>query len=259
MKPLPLLLALALLPGCAIAAPARPAVYGYRIVHTYPHDIEAFTEGLFYRDGKLYESTGLNGRSQIREENLEDGRVLRSVAVDRRYFGEGIVDWGSEIRSLTWQGGIGFRWRRSDFAKLGEFHYPGEGWALTRNATDIIMSDGTPQLRFLDPETMAERRRITVTDEGRPVERLNELEWVKGEIFANVWMTSRIARIDPKSGRVTGWIDLTGLVAEQAPPGEDSVLNGIAYDAAKDRLFVTGKNWPRLLEIRLVPPARKPR
>ena len=253
MKKLALLLALGLLPGCALAAPAKPTIYGYRIVHIYPHDINAFTEGLFYRDGKLYESTGLNGSSYIREENLEDGRVLRSVSVDRRYFGEGIVDWGDEIRSLTWQGGIGFRWRRSDFAKIGEFHYPGEGWALTRNDREIIMSDGTAQLRFLDPATMAERRRINVTDEGRPVERLNELEWVKGEIFANVWMTSRIARIDPKSGRVTGWIDLGQLVAEQAPPGEDSVLNGIAYDKAKDRLFVTGKNWPKLLEIKLVP------
>jgi glutamine cyclotransferase len=232
-------------------------VYGYRILHAYPHDPDAFTEGLFYLEGKMYESTGLNGRSQIREQRLEDGKVLRSINVDRRYFGEGIVAWGSEIRSLTWQGGIGFRWRRSDFAKVGEFHYPGEGWALTRNDRDIVMSDGTAQLRFLDPATMAERRRITVTDEGRPVERLNELEWVKGEIFANVWMTSRIARIDPKSGRVTGWIDLGQLVAEQAPPGEDSVLNGIAYDSAKDRLFVTGKNWPRLLEIKLVPQGRR--
>jgi glutamine cyclotransferase len=257
MKPIPLLLALAVLPGCALAAPAKPIVYGYRIVHTYPHDINAFTEGLFYLDGHLFESTGLNGSSEIREERLEDGKVLRKVSVDRRYFGEGIVAWGSEIRSLTWQGGIGFRWRRSDFAKVGEFQYPGEGWALTRNDREIIMSDGTAQLRFLDPATMAERRRINVTDEGRPVERLNELEWVKGEIFANVWMTSRIARIDPKSGRVTGWIDLSQLVAEQAPPGEDSVLNGIAYDSAKDRLFVTGKNWPKLLEIKLVPPGGK--
>jgi glutamine cyclotransferase len=236
----------------AAPAPVPPAIYGARIVHAYPHNRNAFTEGLFYLDGRLYESTGLNGSSQIREERLEDGRVLRSVEVDRLYFGEGIVNWGPEIISLTWQGGVGFRWRRSDFAQTGGFHYPGEGWALTQNGADIIMSDGTAQLRFLDPVTMAERRRITVTDEGRPVERLNELEWVKGEILANVWMTSRIARIDPRSGRVTGWIDLTPLVAENAPPGEDSVLNGIAYDRKRDRLFVTGKNWPKLFEIRLV-------
>lgn len=241
----------------AAAPPVKPLIYSYRVVRAYPHDINAFTEGLFYRDGHLFESTGLNGRSEIREERLEDGHVLRSVKVDPRYFGEGIVDWGPEIRSLTWQGNIGFRWRRSDFAKLGEYHYPGEGWALTRNATEIIMSDGTPQLRFLDPATMAEKRRITVTDDGQPVQRLNELEWVKGEIFANVWMTPRIARIDPKSGRVTGWIDLTQLVAEQAPPDPDSVLNGIAYDSTRDRLFVTGKNWPKLFEIKLVPPGRK--
>jgi glutamine cyclotransferase len=241
----------------AAPAPAAVPVYGYRIVRAFPHDPTAFTEGLFYRDGRLYESTGLNGRSFIREERLEDGKVLRSVPVDRIYFGEGIVDWGPDIVSLTWQGGIGFRWRRSDFTRTGEFHYPGEGWALTRNATDIVMSDGTPQLRFLDPRTMAERRRITVTDEGRPVRNLNELEWVKGEILANIWMTSRIARIDPKTGRVTGWIDLAPLVAEHAPHDEDSVLNGIAYDAGRDRLFVTGKNWPKLFEIRLVPPARR--
>jgi glutaminyl-peptide cyclotransferase len=251
------LLALAFLFGCAASPPAKPTpVYTYRIVHTYPHDIHAFTEGLFYLNGHLYESTGLNGQSQIREEGLEDGHVLRSVPVDRRYFGEGIVNWGPEILSLTWQGNVGFRWRRSDFAQTGEFHYPGEGWALTQNGTDIIMSDGTEQLRFLDPRTMAERRRIIVTDQGQPVQRLNELEWVKGEIFANVWMTPRIARIDPKTGHVTGWIDLTPLVAEYGPPDEDSVLNGIAYDAAHDRLFVTGKNWPHLFEIRLLPPPR---
>ncbi len=250
------LFALALLFGCAAAAPVKPPVYGYRIVHIYPHDIQAFTEGLFYLEGHLFESTGLNGQSQIREETL-DGKVLRSVPVDRRYFGEGIVNWGPEIRSLTWQGQIGFRWRRSDFSQVGEFHYPGEGWALTQDGKDIIMSDGSSQLRFLDPATMTERRRITVTDGGQPVERLNELEWVKGEIFANVWMTPRIARIDPRTGRVTGWIDLSRLVAEEAPPDPDSVLNGIAYDAAHDRLFVTGKNWPKLFEIKLVPPVRK--
>lgn len=251
------LFALSLLFGCAAAPPTKPPVYGYRIVHAYPHDMQAFTEGLFYLDGHLFESTGLNGQSQIREERLEDGKVLRSVPVDRSYFGEGIVNWGPEIRSLTWQGHVGFRWRRSDFTRIGEFHYPGEGWALTQNGKDIIMSDGSSQLRFLDPATMTERRRITVTDDGQPVERLNELEWVKGEIFANVWMTPRIARIDPRTGRVTGWIDLSQLVTEQAPPDPDSVLNGIAYDSTHDRLFVTGKNWPKLFEIKLVPPGRR--
>jgi glutamine cyclotransferase len=250
MKRLLLLLALLASPGVA----AAPPVYGYRIVHVYPHDPGAFTEGLFYLSGRLWESTGLNGRSQIREVRLEDGKVLRSATVNPRYFGEGIVNWGADIISLTWQDGIGFRWRRSDLGQAGSFHYPGEGWALTQNGRDIIMSDGTPQLRFLDPATMAERRRITVTDQNHPVSHLNELEWVKGEIFANIWLTSRIARIDPSSGRVTGWIELAPLVAENMKGDEDSVLNGIAYDSARGRLFVTGKNWPHLYEIMLVPP-----
>ena len=238
------------------APPPLPPVYGYRIVHSYPHDRTAFTEGLFYRNGHLFESTGLNGRSEIREVALQDGRVIRSVRIPPDLFGEGIVDWGDEIVSLTWQTGIGFRWDRATFRKTGEFHYPGEGWALTRNARDIVMSDGTATLRFLDPKTMAVRRRLTVTDGGRPVANLNELEWVKGEIFANIWMTGRIARIDPATGKVKGWIDLAPLAAANKGGDEDAVLNGIAYDQAKDRLFVTGKNWPRLFEIRLVPPGR---
>jgi glutaminyl-peptide cyclotransferase len=246
------LLLLAIFASPAVAA--APPVYGYRIVHVYPHDPTAFTEGLFYLGGRLWESTGLNGRSQIREVRLEDGKVLRSVSVDSRYFGEGIVDWDADIVSLTWQSGIGFRWRRSDLRQAGSFHYPGEGWALTRNGREIIMSDGTPRLRILDPATMAERRRIDVTDQGQPVSHLNELEWVKGEIFANIWLTTRIARIDPASGRVTGWIDLAPLVAQNMKGEEDNVLNGIAYDRAGDRLFVTGKNWPHLYEIKLVPP-----
>ena len=223
------------------------------MVKAYPHDPDAFTEGLFYRNGHLFESTGLNGRSSIREVSLEDGRVLRSVDVDPRYFGEGIVDWGNSLISLTWQHGIGFRWNLADFRQTGSFRYPGEGWALTKSATDIIMSDGTPEIRFLDPKTLAERRRIIVTDNGQRVARVNELEYVRGEILANIWMTPRIARIDPKDGHVRGWIDLSNLVAEASPGGEDSVLNGIAYDPAEDRLFVTGKLWPKLYEIRLVP------
>ncbi|QAY75138.1 glutaminyl-peptide cyclotransferase [Sphingosinicella sp. BN140058] len=239
--------------GCSASDARDTAAAGYKVVRAYPHDPSAFTEGLLWRDGKLYESTGLNGQSDIREVRLDDGKVLRKVTVPSTYFGEGIVDWGDEIVSLTWQNGIGFRWNRADFRQTGTFQYPGEGWALTRDKANIYMSDGTAQLRVLDPKTMAEKRRISVTDQGMPVERLNELEWVNGEIFANVWMTPRIARIDPATGNVKGWIDLTDLVAANAPADPDAVLNGIAYDAAKDRLFVTGKNWSKLFEIDLVP------
>lgn len=257
MKPALAFLLLAL-PACGTTTAAEPPVYGYRIVKAYPHDPTAFTQGLFYLDGKLYESTGLRGMSTLREVRIEDGSVLRSVSLPPQYFGEGAVNWGDEILSLTWQDGIGFRWNRSDFRQTGQFRYPGEGWALTQDGKNVIMSDGTSELRFLDPKTMAERKRVSVTYNGEPVERLNELEWVKGEIFANIWMGRRIARIDPKSGKVTGWIDLAPLVAEHSPGDADSVLNGIAYDEAGDRLFVTGKNWGQLFEIDIVPPAGKP-
>jgi glutaminyl-peptide cyclotransferase len=245
-----LLLALA---SCGASAPVEPPVDGYRIVREYPHDPTAFTEGLFYLGGRLYESTGLNRQSTIREVRLDDGKVLRSVSIAPQYFGEGIVNWGPDILSLTWQDGIGFRWNRADFRQKGQFRYMGEGWALTQDGKNVIMSDGTSELRFLDPQTMAERRRLKVTYKGEPVERLNELEYVKGEIFANIWMGRRIARIDPKTGRVKGWIDLAMLAAENANGDPDSVLNGIAYDARGDRLFVTGKNWAKLFEIKIVP------
>jgi glutaminyl-peptide cyclotransferase len=250
-------LTLLLLAGCGASAPAEPPVDGYRIVRAYPHDPTAFTEGLFYLDGKLYESTGLNRQSTIREVRLEDGKILRSVSLEPQYFGEGIVNWGPDILSLTWQDGLGFRWSRADFRRKSQFRYPGEGWAMTQDGQNVIMSDGTSELRFLDPATMAERKRVRVTYRGEPVERLNELEWVKGEIFANIWMGRRIARIDPKSGAVKGWIDLSDLVAENANGDPDSVLNGIAYDAGGDRLFVTGKNWAKLFEIDIVPQAKE--
>jgi glutaminyl-peptide cyclotransferase len=245
---LPLLLAIG-------AAPGRPPAQGFSLVRSYPHDIGAFTEGLFYRDGRLFESTGLVGRSTIREVRLEDGRVLRSVSVPPPLFGEGIVDWKSQIISLTWETGIGFRWDRASFRKLGEFHYSGEGWGLTRSAGQIVMSDGTPVLRFLDPATLTVRRRLTVTEGGVPLANLNELEWVKGEILANVWHSDSIVRIDPASGRVIARIDLSALGAFPDRGAEDT-LNGIAWDSAGERLFVTGKNWPRLYEIRLTPPDR---
>lgn len=245
-------------------APTQPAasageqpvpVAGYRVVKAYPHDRGAFTQGLIWLDGKLYESTGLVGLSTIREVDLETGRVLRRTDIPAGLFGEGLVDWGDELLSITWRDNVGFRWDRRTFRQTGTFNYNHEGWGLTQDGRHIIMSDGTPTLRFLDPATMREVRRIEVTAAGVPVRDLNELEYVNGEILANVWQTSRIARIDPATGRVTGWIELAGLVAETAGGHEDSVLNGIAYDRAGDRLFVTGKNWPRLYEIDLVPPA----
>ena len=177
--------------------------------------------------------------------------MLRSTDIPPGLFGEGIVNWGDEILSITWQDGVGFRWDRGSFRQTGSFRYDHEGWGLTQDGRHSVMSDGTPTLRFLDPATMREVRRVTVTSADRPVANLNELEFVRGEIFANVWMTSRIARIDPATGRVTGWIDLASLVRDNRGGGEDNVLNGIAWDEAGGRLFVTGKNWPRLYESAL--------
>jgi glutaminyl-peptide cyclotransferase len=243
----------------ASAATAAIPVFGVSVVHVYPHDREAFTEGLFYQDGYLYESTGLNGHSQIRKVDLATGRVLQARNLDRQYFGEGIVAWRGLLLQLTWNNHVGFVDDLATFRELRRFSYPGEGWALTEDGRHIIMSDGTAQLRLLDPTTQKELRRITVTADGKLVKNLNELEWVKGEIFANIWLTNRIARIDPGSGKVKGWIDLTGLMDPAELGGDpDAVANGIAYDAARDRLFVTGKLWPRLFEIRLVPLAARP-
>ena len=252
------LLASAVIGAAALAAPARAelAVQGYEIVHVYPHDVRAFTEGLFYQDGFLYESTGLEGQSSIRKVNLETGQVLKQRALASQYFGEGIVAWKGKLVQLTWRGEIGFTYDLKTFAPRSTFHYAGEGWALTRNDRSLIMDDGTPEIRFLNPVTLKETRRITVTADGAPVLNLNEMEWVKGEIYANIWQTNRIARIDPKTGHVLGWIDLTGLdMAERSKAGASiDVMNGIAYDAAHDRLFVTGKLWPHLYEIKLTAP-----
>jgi|SRR5579872_5513252 len=237
----------------ATTAPAAAPVWGVAVVHTYPHDPGAFTEGLFCLDGFLYESTGLYGQSSVRKVDLATGRVLQSRSLGARYFGEGIVAWKDHLIQLTWQNHVGFVDDLASFKQLRVFSYAGEGWALTQNGRQLIMSDGTPQLRFLDPDTLKPVRRLTVTADGQPVNDLNELEWVKGEILANVWRTNFIARIDPATGKVTGWIDLTGLMNPALLGGDpDAVPNGIAYDSAHDRLFVTGKRWPRLFEIRLV-------
>jgi glutaminyl-peptide cyclotransferase len=226
--------------------------YTYQVVHAYPHDPGAFTEGLFYWKGLLYESTGIEGTSSVRKVKLETGEVLQKHNVPEAYFGEGIVNWKDKLVQLTWTTEVGFIYDFATLEQKGEFHYKGEGWALTTDGKHLIMSDGTAQLRFLDPETLNEQSRMTVTDNGQPVTKLNELEWVKGEIYANIWETYRIARVNPVSGQVVGWIDLTGILAGVEQPRQVDVLNGIAYDAEHDRLFVTGKYFPKVFEIKLI-------
>ena len=234
---------------------ANLPVFGYTVVRTYPHDRDGFTQGLQYVDGVLYEGTGLNGRSSIRKVKLETGEVLQRRDIPQQYFGEGITVWKSELFQLTWVSGVAFVYDRASFLPKRSLRYTGEGWGLTADATGLVMSDGTEYLRFLDPATFAERRRVRVTAGGRPVNHLNELEYVDGEIFANIWQTDFIARIDPLTGRVTGYILLTGLLTPREL-GSADVLNGIAYDLAGRRLFVTGKLWPKLFEIKLVAPSR---
>ncbi|UGQ47082.1 glutaminyl-peptide cyclotransferase [Massilia endophytica] len=246
-------LAAAALLLCAGVAQAAAPVYGYKVKRSFPHDPTAFTQGLFYRNGILYESTGLNGRSSIRKVALETGKVLQRIDIPEQYFGEGIAPVGNALISLTWTSQTGFVFDIDTLKPRGSFSYQGEGWALTTDGERVYMSDGTAYIRVLDPNTMQVQRRIRVSADGSPLTQINELEWVDGEIYANIWQTSRIARIDPFSGQVRGWIDLTGL-AEQAgiKQGSDNVLNGIAWDAAQRRLFVTGKLWPRLFEIEVV-------
>ncbi len=238
------------------AAPTPPAstpVSGFAVVQSWPHDPNAYTQGLVYRDGRLYEGTGLNGLSSLREVELETGAVLRRHDLERQFFGEGIALFKGRIYQLTWRSHVGFIYDAATFQQVGRFDYPTEGWGLTDDGTSLIMSDGSSTLRFLDPATLAVQRSIRVTDHGREISQLNELEFIKGEIYANVYMENDIARIDPATGKVTGWINLTGLLPPEERTGVEDVLNGIAYDAARDRLLVTGKRWPRLFHIRLVP------
>jgi glutamine cyclotransferase len=239
--------------AAAAAASLAFAAGTYRVIHTYPHDPNAYTQGLLWQDGHLYESTGLNGHSSLRMDDLATGRVLQSAVVPSQYFAEGLASWGSTLIQLTWQSHIAFVYDRFSFRLLRTFHYDGEGWGLTDDPHNLILSDGTATLRFLDPATFREVRRITVKDRGIPVTQLNELEFIHGQIYANVWHTDRIARIAPATGQVIGWIDLAGLLPPGSVSDPEAVLNGIAYDAAHDRLFVTGKLWPSLFEIKIIP------
>jgi glutamine cyclotransferase len=226
---------------------------GFRVVRVYPHDRQAFTQGLLYRDGFLYESTGLYGFSSLRKVELATGRVVKQHRLDRRYFGEGLTDWQGTLLQLTWQSNLGFIYDLASLSLRGTFSYPGEGWGLAQDGQRLIMSDGTAELRFLDPRTRRETGRMTVRDGALPLAGLNELEVVRGEILANVYPTGRIARISPRTGRVSGWIDLTGLLSPAERQAGAEMLNGIAYDPRADRFFVTGKRWPKLYEIELLP------
>ncbi len=250
---IPRILAVLAFWAAATASLFAAGTYTYRVVHVYPHDPRAFTQGLVYEDGHLYESTGQLGRSSLREEDLETGRILKFKALSTLYFGEGLTDWGSTLIQLTWQSHIAFVYDRATFRLLRTFDYPYEGWGLTQDGKDLILSDGSATLHFLYPNTFKQVRSIEVTDHGAPVTQLNELEYIHGEIYSNIWHSNRIAVISPATGDVLRWIDLTGLLPPGSVSDPEAVLNGIAYDPAHSRLFVTGKLWPSLFEIKVVP------
>jgi glutaminyl-peptide cyclotransferase len=234
-------------------APVPERTQGFEVVHTYPHDATAFTQGLIYVDGHLYESTGLNGRSSLRMVDLATGNVLQKHDLPAQYFGEGLTDWGSALIQLTWTSHRAFVYDRFSFSPQRPFAYEGEGWGLTHDRAQLIMSDGSSYLRFLDPNSFRVTRRLRVVDDtGRGLENLNELEYIRGEIYANVWQTDDIVRISPATGKILGRIDLGGIIDKRELHGDGAVLNGIAYDSAHDRIFVTGKLWPKLFEIKIV-------
>jgi glutamine cyclotransferase len=229
----------------------KPVNYTYEIINMYPHDSNAFTQGLVIDEGVLYEGTGLTGESTLRRVDLETGHVLQVHALAEWFFGEGITVFGDEIIQLTWQKGEGFVYDKNSFNILQHFSYTTQGWGITTDGTRLIMSDGSANLYFLDPETFEKTGQVEVHDNGTVAE-LNELEYINGQIYANVWRTDKIVIIDPNSGQVTGWIDLTGIYNSETS-NTNNVLNGIAYDAEGDRLFVTGKRWSQLFQIKLIP------
>ena len=241
---------LCLLAGCAAAPPHPAKVYRCEVVNTFPHDTNAFTQGLVYRDGELYEGTGLNGQSSIRRVELNTGKVLQEYRLPFEYFGEGITLWRDRLIQLTWTSGTAFVYDRRSFRRLSSLSYSTAGWGLAHDDTRLIMSDGSATLYFRNPETFAETGRVQVTDAGTPIDNLNELEFIRGEIWANIWRAYRIARISPATGRVVSWIDISSLLSPL-----DRLLagspNGIACDAKTGRIFVTGKRWPKVFEIRV--------
>ena len=247
-RALPFALLLAASAAGETPAPSAPE-YGYRVIASHPHDPEAFTQGLLFANGKLYESTGGYGQSSLRIVDLASGRVLREHRLPDDRFGEGLALFGGRLHQLTWKAGDGFTYDASTLTPIGEFRYRGEGWGLAANADSLVMSDGSAELRFLDPATLAEVRRLPVRDGTEPVTGLNELEFVEGEFYANVWPSDRVAIINPANGQVRGWLDLTSLLPLVFRTPRTDVLNGIAYDTAGKRLFVTGKHWPRLFQI----------
>lgn len=230
----------------------KTPIYGYKIMNVFPHDPKAFTQGLIFYRGFLYEGTGLYGQSTLRKVELETGKVVQQFRLPDALFGEGVTLWADQLIQLTWKNRMALVYDRESFRLVNRFSYPTEGWGITQDGRQLIMSDGTDTLTFLDPDNFKVQKRIRVHDQGRSIPFLNELEYVKGEILANVYQTDRIVRIAPASGQVTGWIDLTGLLPKADHSAGAGVLNGIAYDDQQDRLFVTGKNWPKLFEIKLV-------
>jgi glutamine cyclotransferase len=245
-------------PEAATTPTEIPPTYSYKIKNSWPHDQRAYTQGLIFLDGILWESTGQYGTSSLRKVELKSGKVIKQISIPKNYFAEGMTVFRNKVFQLTWQEQKGFIYDPVTFQKQGEFSYTGEGWGLTHDGESLIMSDGTDRIRFLDPSTLQTTRAISVTDRGVPVTQLNELEYIDGEIYANIYMTDRIARIEPKTGKILGWIDLTGLLATKDRTGEEDVLNGIAYDVVGKRLFVTGKMWPKLFEIEIVKNKARP-
>lgn len=248
---------LAIAAGAVAAALPRESsvpVSGFRVIATYPHDPGAFCQGLVYDGETLYEGTGVYGESSLRRVDLETGRVQQLVPLDAKYFGEGITLLGERIYQLTWRNRLGVIYSKADLTPMSSFRYAGEGWGLTTDGKRLILSDGTATLRFLNPQTFQVEKQLTVRTPTRLLDQLNELEFVDGEIYANIWYSDHIARISPETGRVLGWIDLSSLYPANQRPSKEHVLNGIAYDAQRKQLLVTGKNWPRLYRIELTPP-----